>query len=415
MAQVKRCFATRHSDYGYRFNVRACYDGLPGQVLWTWLTGKGKPLTEARLQGALKPTGEVKLWGHLLFTWAIILCTVGFGHYTLTAGLPLPLTGLMIAFCWLMVVNRLRSIQATFHYLTHGALIQNTIRAKRYATCAMTAPLLYTGWDAYVGSHVREHHHIRNLCSDGDPDQRFIAAQGFSIGMPERTFWLRVWLTPFMPHFIAARVMESLYESFVKPSTAEIQFRATFWCVVIGLCALHGLLWELTLFYLFPLLVLFQHSMWLQLFTEHLWFSARDPAFTEQQNYGKLTWGRFQGRPLPRKGLLSGLTWLAKAIVLDIPVRLYVYPQDLPNHDFHHRCPKVSYWRIADVRATIENQPNRFGPQYEVWGFMSTLRVIRDHLCYGKSDPFGTFHNTNAPFRNNVRENESNEAITRHS
>ncbi len=46
------------------------------------------------------------------------------------------------------------------------------------------------------------------------------------------------------------------------------------------------------------------------------------------------------------------------------------------------------YDSIANLRRTAEGESGRFGPSCEVWGFLSNLRLLRDHLCCGQSDPF---------------------------
>ena len=82
------------------------------------------------------------------------------------------------------------------------------------------------------------------------------------------------------------------------------------------------------------------------------------------------------------------IIWIIKILLCDIPVRLFIYPKDLPNHDFHHRYAGVSYKKIADLRVSMECKYKKYGPMREVWGFVSSLRVIRDHLCRNDVDPF---------------------------
>ncbi|VFT33260.1 hypothetical protein PALA30_03554 [Pseudomonas aeruginosa] len=76
-------------------------------------------------------------------------------------------------------------------------------------------------------------------------------------------------------------------------------------------------------------------------------------------------------------------------LLIDIPLRVFSFMQDLPSHDFHHRKPGVNFWRIAPERAANEARPSKFGPMTETWGMWENFLILRDHLCRGQSDPFG--------------------------
>jgi hypothetical protein len=132
----------------------------------------------------------------------------------------------------------------------------------------------------------------------------------------------------------------------------------------------------------------------LQHITEHLWFAAKDDQVAPDLYYGSLSWGRFLGRPFPigERGLtrmVKLIKWSTATLAVDIPLRIYSFMQDMPSHDFHHRSPKVNFWRIAPERAANEGRPSRFGPMAETWGLLDSLLVQRDHLCRNVNDPFG--------------------------
>ena len=386
-AETCRFLPTRYSQYGPRGNVRAAYRRLPCQWFWTWVTGKGIPLSAERYKAALQPASSSRVALHLLWSWTIIGVAIVLGWRCVESqfylGIPL---------CWLLIVNRARSLQATFHYMTHGAAMPNRGLARLMATVLFTTPFFYAGWERYGKSHVQTHHHLRVLCSAADPDQQFIARHGFRPGMGELSFWARIWLTPFKPDYLFHQAREALHESVVQSSAIEFCYRFAFWSAVVASMALTHHLCDFVFFLLIPVFILFQHSLWLQLITEHLWFSSSTTGSRTPYDYGKLTFGRFQGRVPPRAGVLAWTTWIAKLVMFDVPVRLYIYPQDLPNHDFHHRMPLVSYFQLADVRATLESEIGRFGPMYESWGFMSTVRMMRDRLCYNKMASFSSLH-----------------------
>ena len=385
--------ATHYCQYGPQGNLRAAYGRLPLQPLWTWLTGKGLVQPAEALKAKMDKTGERFLLVHLLFTWTVMIGLVLLGKAVLDGAFHPLLSVLLVIAAWVLMVNRLRSMQATFHYLTHGAVLKDKARAQRYARFFLTTPLLYQDWDTYNQSHVREHHNIHVLCTDIDPDQRFIQAQGFYPGMPELAYWWRVICTPFRPTYLLRQGRATLNDCFVRPPRDEVRFRLVFWAVLLVLLWATDSLMAFALIYGIPRAVLFEHSMWLQLFTEHLWFYQREEGRADKPHYGRLTWGRFQGRTPPSGGVAAWTGWVLKALLLDVPVRLYVYPQDLPNHDAHHRRPNVHYRHIANYRASIEGQPSSYGPFLEVWGFMSGLYLIRDHMCRGVREPFGPLQN----------------------
>jgi hypothetical protein len=376
-----------YAAHGPRFNVRREYDQLPWQSFWTLVTGKGRLLSAEEKVRAMRPLSTGWTLIQLVASWLLIGLALWIGNRAMSSGSSaVAVAG--VGLNWLIVVNRARSLQASFHYITHGAAMPHRQLAQLAATTTFTAPFLYQGWCAYGESHVNTHHHLRVLCSGDDPDQRFIAENGVGPGMNERTFWWRVWTQPFAPSFLWGQLKDSWLVSFVEPGWPETLYRVIFLGGTAALALAFGWFGRLLLLFWVPAWLLFRHSLWLQLITEHLWFAPRESDAGSAVAYGRLTWGRFQGRPLPRRGLLAWIRWWVALLLCDLPVRLYVYPQDLPNHDFHHRLPLAPYHTIADLRRTCESEAGRFGPSHEVWGFLATLRVLRDHLCYGDSTPF---------------------------
>ncbi len=128
--------------------------------------------------------------------------------------------------------------------------------------------------------------------------------------------------------------------------------------------------------------------------SEHLWFARNEHGLPRFLHYGSLSWGRFLGRPYPadKQGLafaLAFVRWSLGVLLIDIPLRVFSFMQDLPSHDFHHRKPGVNFWRIAPERAANEARPSKFGPMTETWGMWENFLILRDHLCRGQSDPFG--------------------------
>lgn len=379
----------KYGCYGYNYNIRKEYEHLPFQKFWTWLTGKGVPLEEEQFKEATKKPSEGFLLGHLFFTWSLILLSIFIGSYELnTEGFNF-FSILIILFAMVIIVNRFRSLQAIFHYLTHNTMLKKKgkKRGRLYALLFITTPMLYIDWDNYTRSHVHEHHNLHVLCTDEDPDQVFIRKQGIKKGMSEFRYWVQALFNSFSPKYLLTDWIQIFKDVFINAPLNQKIYSALFWFVVLIFIYNFNLVGEFLVMYCIPRFLLFPHSMWLQLFTEHLWLKNREEKVDKEIDYGKLTWGRFQGRPIP-KSVLGKLKWSSLIILSDIPVRLYIYPQDLPNHDFHHRMPNINYKNIANIRATMELYEDKYGNYFEVWGFMSSLKIIRDHLCYEKDNLF---------------------------
>lgn len=387
-------YASRYSAYGHGIDVRATYAHLPLQPFWTWLTGKYPVSREPRkpVETLLAPW---QLLLQLAWSWGVIAASLAAGYAAYhSQTMPLAAKVLVTAVVWLLVTNRTRGLLHTFHYTNHGASIRNKPLAQFLGRWFMSIPILHLSWDNYHAIHAQAHHAATSLCTDDDPDEVFMRDHGFYPGMPEREFWFKLVAAPFMPRAVWGHIRFRLMQNFVLPSPSERLARTAFWVVLLAGVTWAGLWAEFTLFYLVPLLLVTQISSWLQHTTEHLWFAEKPHDVSPHVYYASLTWGRFFGRPYPLaasgvRGLASKARWWALVLVVDLPVKLFSFMQDLPSHDFHHRSPKVNFWSISRERAAHEGRPSKFGPMAETWSLMESWLVIRDHVCHGKSDPFG--------------------------
>lgn len=386
-------FKTRYSKYGYGIDVRRTYKDVPCQPFWTWVTGKSlndRPPRRPK-DTLLKPW---QLYLHISWGYAVFFLAVIYGQQLLASQQPLWLKCLLGALIMCLVVNRQRGFLHTFHYTTHGASLENKALARFTCKWILSIPILHTPRDEYVKLHVNEHHSVRTFNTEHDVDLVFMKQHGFYKGMSESAFWTRLVLAPFHP----ARILEHLKfrfdVSFVSAPRHERVSRALYWAALLGLVYASGYLEAFALFYLFPIFILTQYSSWIQHVSEHLWFARNEHGLPRFLHYGSLSWGRFLGRPYPadKQGLafaLAFVRWSLGVLLIDIPLRVFSFMQDLPSHDFHHRKPGVNFWRIAPERAANEARPSKFGPMTETWGMWENFLILRDHLCRGQSDPFG--------------------------
>ncbi len=387
-------YSTRYSKHGYGVDVRATYAHLPFPPFWTWLTGKDIRRLEPRhpRETLLK---EWQLWCQLAFSWSLIVAAVIAGIFVYRSeSMGFMAKAGIIAVVWVIIVGRTRGVLHTFHYTNHGASIADMSRARWIGKYFMSIPILHTPWENYHKIHARVHHAIAVLCTDLDPDQIFMIENRFWMGMGEREYWLKLVLSPFHPRAIWAHVRFRLEQNFIKTTINEAIPRAAFWIVFISAVTYAGYLEEIAVVYFVPLFILTQFSSWLQHTTEHLWFATKAKDISPSLFVASLTWGRFLGRPHPGSG--RGVRhmgriawWWFGALLIDLPIRVFAFMQDLPSHDFHHRSPRVNFWSIARERAAHEGRPAKYGAMAETWGLMESWLILRDHLCYAESDPFG--------------------------
>jgi hypothetical protein len=387
-------FGSRYSRYGWGIDVRATYAHLPCQWFWTWLTGKYPVQREPRrpVETLLAPW---QLGLQILWSWGLIAASLVLGALLYSSpDIGVVTKVVCTLLLWVIVTNRNRGLLHTFHYTNHGASIRNQRLARLLGKWFMSIPVMHLTWDEYHRIHAGDHHASTSLCTEDDPDEQFMTDHGFYPGMPERLFWQRLVLAPFHPRAIWNHILFRLRHNFVIPERSEIISRVAFWTAVLTAVAATGTMDIFLIYYMVPLFLVTQYSSWLQHTTEHLWFATRPADVPPFVFYASLTWGRFLGRPYPRdergyRGLLLRGAWWAQIFLVDLPVKLFSFMQDLPSHDFHHRSPRVNFWSIARERAAAEGLPSKYGPMAETWSLLESWKVVRDQVCYGEADAFG--------------------------
>lgn len=407
-------YATRFSRYSYGMDVRATYGHLPFQAFWTWVTGKSLWDRPPRAPRQTWLT-EWQLCCQVLWSWSVVIVCLVAASHVYQSSWPFAAKILIFIPVWILVTNRTRGLLHTFHYTNHGASIENMRRARWLGTLFMSIPILHTSWRNYHQIHAGVHHASNDLCTERDPDQQFMTQHGFRQNMPEWEYWAKLVYAPFLPQNLWAHFWFRLEQNFLKATHGEIAMRITYWVAFFTLAIHFDVLIELILFLFFPLFVLTQHSSWLQHTTEHLWFPIVPEGTSKFVAVGSFTWGRFLGRPHPGKGSGLGhafklLRWWALVLLVDIPLRLYSFMQDLPSHDFHHRSPRVNFWYIAQERAAAEGRMSKYGPMTETWGLFESLLIMRDHLCRGLHDPFGIYEWDDVQRRASARDSGAVEA-----
>jgi hypothetical protein len=389
---MNREYSTRYTKYGHGIDVRKTYEGLPLQAFWTWVTGKSLNSNSPKSpKETLRSVWQLMLqvsWGYAVFFVAVIV-----GQKLINSDLSWSMKVLLSIPIFCMVVNRSRGLLHTGHYTIHGATLVNKNQARFFYKWILSIPVLHTPWENYMKIHVRDHHGINTFSTERDVDLVYMTQHGFYKGMKEKEFWIRLVLAPFHPLRIYEHLNFRFRINFVNCETHEKISRLTYWTVLLIVAYATGYMEAFLIFYVCSILLVTQLSSWVQHITEHLWFSTNSEGLPKYLYYGSLSWGRFFGRPYPKDktGLpfvVGFIVWLSGTLLIDIPLRVFAYMQDLPSHDFHHRAPGVNFWSIAPERAANEALPSRFGPMTETWSMKESLLIVRDHLCRDESDPF---------------------------
>lgn len=383
---------TRVSKYGYgEIDVRDTYRKLPFQFFWTWLVGKALPNDKEpkHFTKLLLTTNQLIL--QLLWSWGIIIGSM----YA-----AIVLDNIFVSIlAMVLIVNRTRGLLHTFHYTQHGAGIKDTKLAMFLCEYVMSIPILHLTLDEYARIHNMDHHGKNTICTDADPDQQFMTNHGFRYGMGHFEFWFKIFFAAFHPLRMWEHIWFRFKHNFIIPSTKQIIIRIIFWAAVFGAVTYFDFWYYFLLYYLLPLLILTQFSSYIQHVSEHFWYPTKFPNVPSKVFYASLTWGRFLGRPVPSLELYPNVfvllykwvVWILKVLLVDLPIRLFSYMQDMSCHDYHHRRSNVNFWSIEQERANDEQKLSSYGPMTETWSWYESMCVIRDHLVYKKSDPFGLY------------------------
>ncbi|NOT50250.1 MAG: hypothetical protein HOP10_03125 [Chitinophagaceae bacterium] len=374
-------------------SIREQMRWLPGflQGFLTWLTGK--PLINQQ------PKLRRSNLSHLATAYA-----------ALSIGLMISLTVWGTTWCvllpvgWILTVSGARKLMTTInHYCVHKDLLPEKMRLKHPRwhefIADFNSSLLFLGdYKNYADEH-HTHHKLKVTATMIDPDMIFMWMIGFRAGYSR----LRLWLTLLFNLFFPLSVLHLLFMK-MRIKTVFLHsnpLRAITTLVVVGLLVYLGITtsgakvwWAI----LFPLTYLYHIASLLQFASEHIWLHKTDAdGKLSDKHPGKelferipfLTVGRFSGSPIPdMKGVsmiskvLGIAGWAAKMLFVHLPIRLFVLPGDLPQHDWHHRCgfgadwPNAAYARqqfIKDLKATDQ-------PFTEIWGFWNVIAMVFDQL-----------------------------------
>ncbi|WP_060141843.1 fatty acid desaturase [Burkholderia ubonensis] len=320
----------------FESGARESMRGLPGivQPVLTWVTGKPLDATE-RPFGVPRVLDVVVTFASSVAIFSALVALAD--QDTLEAW------ALIVAF-WLVLVGLLRKMQVThLHHAIHNRLFDRLSLNKLYARVIPSLIFVQNGVE-YRKEHL-EHHNSDIFTTERDADAAFLAKLGFIPGRERGELWINLWMTVASPVFHIMFARARLESVFLRNRPAETLMALAMLAGHVALIVLAG---GKTYFVavLAPMFFIYHVSALLQFLTEHAWNIAGEPV-ADWNDYASRCWGRFCGERFPVLASESNWRsrfayvfrvagWVARMLLLHLPVRVACLVSDLPAHDWHH-------------------------------------------------------------------------------
>ncbi|RPI86344.1 MAG: hypothetical protein EHM42_06075 [Planctomycetaceae bacterium] len=217
-----------------------------------------------------------------------------------------------------------------------------------------------------------------------DPDLLLLLRLGFVPGMTRGEYWRHMLRLLFSPRFQAQMTLTRLHANLVEARGVRL---AAAWIWLLALLALAASGWwlELLLAYLLPVFVFGNMAALLQLLSEHTYVHLGQGRDSRRLIWSRLTHARFFGEALPAPGasLWRFIGFWLRMFFWHLPLRIWVVPGDLSNHDWHHVEPGDARWtQAAYARRDAARTAAETGvPYLEVWGLTNALDLTFRHLA----------------------------------
>ncbi|WP_438869887.1 hypothetical protein [Pseudomonas sp. L1(2025)] len=359
--------------------IRESYCVFPTitQPFWTWLTGK-PALDERPSIGS----------GPLRFTLMALV--------RLCSGIVVAIMGTRLqgAFCvlgvllgWALSVGGARMMISTVaHQCIHSRFSGwrwiDDVTAQLFSVLTLTQSA-----QQYRAEHFLLHHRHDIFTTHADPATHLLIQAGLTPGTEAKRLWRRLFLSMLSPIFHVRWLYNRIHGNLMtgpllRRVSVGLYLLGWLW-LIEGAAVITGFEWLIAVG--FPLLFFYQNSVLLEFISEHAWFGERDGLADPRHVHATHSWGRFCGRQVPvkrRHGLhhcLSWLAWFAEHVFYHLPVRLFVLPGDLPQHDFHHRHPGTDKWPQAAFAREADSRTLHASnwPDYqEFWGLHNAISYV---------------------------------------
>jgi hypothetical protein len=370
-----------------RSDVRASYLAFPRwtQHFWTWFTGKALP-------------GQQPLIRHTWYSYLGTTLAAFFG------GLAISILAVALRpsywLAWLLLgwVASLAGARMMILIITHQCIHRQFSGRPGLDTFwgeAVTVLNAYQDAHAFKVEHFDAHHREGVFATFDDPPVQVILGLGFKPGMSRRQLWLRACSVFLSPTFYLRGFANRLHSNLTSGSWRRAGFAAwAGWWLSLPFWMPHGGQ-VLVLAFVVPIVLLNQLSALLDKLGEHAWLTPPHAAHGAHYYHVSASWARFCGSPVPAADL-SGMRrlnawarWVSAMLLYHLPSRLLVVVGDLPNHDFHHRCPRHPTWTTAAYarQRDIDNASPGSPDYVEVWGMGRAIDKMFRALSQASPSP----------------------------
>ncbi|RQS14482.1 fatty acid desaturase [Burkholderia sp. Bp8998] len=343
------------------------------QPFLTWLTGV-----------PLAGQSPLFLWS----SWSLLTCTIVeilTGVLTGIAALHFLYWGVvLLPVSWLLTVGGTRTLYVVIeHSCTHHIFSRS--RSANKLVAELISSLFWTHSYADFKLDHTTHHRATRLSED--PDTRFLNEWGFHAGMPIESVFRRIVRTSFSPRYHALIFFERVRSSF-SGSAFKLAASLIYACIVACVLSIFHIWIYWIVLWIFPIVVLFQISMLLNILTEHRWPPERQD---RERNLAEVCFGRFCGERVPftshaafHERLRLWTVWWMRVVFIYVPYRVFVLVGDEPQHDLHHRQP-MSDWanaKFARFQLVSNAGQDKHGPYTEAWGsLIDHIKACSTTLC----------------------------------
>lgn len=366
--------------------MRESMRSVPGQLLWSLLTGKpyrGQP--ERRMTPAFHVAG------------AFASLVVGLASTALGLAVATPPGFVLVGGGWLVTLHGMRNLRIMiFHHCAHRHMWGNK-RLDQITGALISGLLVIPALGPYSVEHATDHH-SRHHMSMRDPTVRtLVVTLGLRPGMTCRQMWRRLvghLSSPlFHARFAAARV-----RGCVEGTTLRHRIALTFTYGLVALLLTRFNVWTWFLVgWVFPLTVPFQVANTLRLCARHT-FPSPGERIDSRSQAASFTSAVFLGEAAPSDGLAPGarwaawLRWLVRMAAVHFPSRYLVLTGDTVCHDFHHRHPNSDHWAnyIFARQRDVETGQSGSPPLQEVWGLVPAINHVFESLSLADPEVYNS-------------------------
>lgn len=349
-------------------NIRDTYMVFPkwSQPFWTFVTGK--PATGE--QPVFAPGG----WSYLVISLAFF-----FGGLAASGALLMQGSGVMLALLVASIGSTLYGSRLLILTIAHQCAHLRFCRGKRlnrYVHDFLSTVICSQNFESYRYDHFQVHHGLHTFGTFQDPVLIFIRQLGFTEECSRAQLWRRLVLICISPTFHGRYLYNRLRSNLGAERLTRRALSVLWWSAVVGLLVTQpALRLPIVVGYLFPVLLLYNISSFLELICEHVWMQPLH-APSPRQRTTQLIWGRFCGDAVPSgKGVGAWLRWGARMVFYHLPCRMFVLTGDAPQHDFHHIVPNGWNW----TTSAYERQQTILAKKMEdreVWGLFAAIDIV---------------------------------------